>query len=228
MKEHFINIDPVMYDFLKIFDIPIQNGFESGDIAYHIENYRGKEITAKELYNDMITCNFGIFGVTHTLTQFVEEMNIEVVEQEGHHFVVFQLAPFLGLPNDDWKEELKELKCFLEWIKEEAISHPEHKVKLSFMRLGDNVDFNLTSDFQVLQEELNKKMDEKVANSSILTQWVTNQKQGYREVEKQCYDLWISMDSLSLMSLEEQMNILKNRPLKKKDYSFKNKRKNRF
>ncbi len=47
MKKHFINIDPVMYDFISIFDIPFNNGFENGDIAYHIENYNGKEITAK-------------------------------------------------------------------------------------------------------------------------------------------------------------------------------------
>ena len=172
MKEHYINIEPLMYDFISIFDIPFNNGFENGDIAYHIENYNGKEITAKELYDNMITCSFGIFGCTHTVPEIVEDMKIEIVEQEKNYFVVFQLAPFLGLPNNDWREELKELKLFLEWVE--------------------------------------------------------NQKKGYREVEKQCDDLWISMDSLSLMSMEEQMKILKNRPLKKKEYSFKTKRKNRF
>lgn len=207
MKEHYINIYPLMSDFLKIFDIPFENGFNTGDIAYHIEDYSGGEITAKELY---------------------EDMNIRIAEQDGHHFVVFKLAPFLGLANLDWKEELKELKSFLEWVKEEAINHPEHKVKLGFMRVGDKVDFNLISDNEELEKELNIKMDEKVANSPALTQWVANQKKGYREVEKQCYDLWISMDSFSLMSLEEQTKLLKARPVKKQNHFVKEKRKNRF
>lgn len=227
MEDHFIHIEPLMSDFLKIFDIPLENGFENGDIAYYVETYSGKEITAKELYHDMISCNFGVFGAVHTIPEMVEEMEIEIVEQNGNHFVVFQLAPFLGLPNNDWKEELKELKSFLEWIKEEAINNPQYKVKLSFMRVGDDVKFNLVSDSKELEEELNKKMDEQVEKSSILTQWIANQKKGYREVEKQCYDLWISMDSLSLMNLEEQTKQLKARPVKKQNHFFK-KRKNRF
>lgn len=228
MKEHYINIEPLMYDFISIFDIPFNNSFDNGDIAYYIENYNGKEITAKELYDNMISYNFGVFGATHTVPEIVEDMDIAVVEQNGNHFVVFQLAPFLGLPNNDWREELKELKSFLEWVKEEATNNPQYKVKLSFMRVGDNVDFNLTSDSKVLEEELNKKMDDKVSNSTILTKWVENQKKGYKEVEKQCDDLWISMDSLSLMSMEEQKSILKNRSMKKETFSFTKKRKNRF
>lgn len=227
-EEHFIHIEPLMSDFLKIFNIPFETGFNNGDIAYHVENYSGNTVTAKELYDNMISCNFGVFGSTHTIPELVKEMNIEMVEENNNHFVLFQLAPFLGLPNNDWKEELKELKSFLEWIKEEAINNPQYKIKLSFMRVGDKVDFNLVSDSKTLEEELNKKMDEKVVASPILTQWVANQKRGYREVEKQCYDLWISMDSLSLMSLEEQMKILEDRPVKKENHFFKQKRKNRF
>lgn len=228
MKEHYINIYPLMSDFLKIFDIPFKNGFDTGIVAYHIENYSGQEITPKELYDEMVTCSFGVFGVTHKLPEYVKEMNIQVVEQKDNHFVVFQLAPFLGLPNKDWKKELKELKSFLEWIKEEAILNPLHNVKLSFMRVGDKVDFNIISDSEILEEELNKKMNEKVAASPILTQWLETQKKGYKEVEKQCYDLWISMHSFALMSLEEQMKIIKSRPEKKEKHIFKHKRKNRF
>lgn len=231
MKNHFINTEIFMCDFLKFLDKPFENGFDNGDIAFSVENYTGKEITAKELYNSMIDSHFGCFGVTYTISEFVEQMNIEIVEQNGNHFVLFQLAPFLGLSNNNWREELKELKNFLGWIKEEAINNPEYKVKLSFIRVAENVDFSIISESKLFQEELNKKMNEKIENSLILTQWVANQKKSFKEVEKQCYDLWISIDSLSLMSMEEQIKVLNARPKSIKPREIKinqKKRKNKF
>lgn len=228
MKNHHINIYPIMSDFIKIFDIPFENGFDNGDIAYQVKNYSGKEITPRELYDNMVSCHFGVFGATHTLPECIEKMNIEIVEQDKEHFVVFNLPAFLGLPCNDWKKEMQELKDFLIWFKEEAISNSQYNIKLSFMRVGEKVDFNIVSESDKLEEDLNKKMEEKVSSSKTLTQWVINQKKGYKEIEKQCYDLWISMDAMSLMSFKEQNDYVESKPQKKEKHIVKNHRKNKY
>lgn len=96
------------------------------------------------------------------------------------------------------------------------------------MRVGEKVDFNIISESDELEKELNKKMDEKVSSSETLTQWIINQKNGYKEIEKQCYDLWISMDAMSLMSFKEQNDYVDSKPKKKERHIFKHHSKNKF
>lgn len=218
MKNYYINLYPAMNDFLKLLDIPFENNLKNGSVAYQIKNYNNEKITGKDLRELMISSYFGVFGGTGFLPHMVEKMNINVVKHNNNHFVTFKLAPLLGLPNNDWKEELRELKSFLKWIKEESIKNPNNVIKLSLTRESNNVKFNLISDSDILEKELNQKMDVKVASSQVLTQWVKNQKEGFKEIQKECNDLFISMNSLSLMSLDEQTKVLEaqnNKTIKK-------------
>lgn len=212
MSDLYINVEPYSLEgFLKIFDLVLED--TEGDIAYHVENYNGENIKPDDLIDYMITFGYGIFGVSCKLPDLVEKMNMEVIEDNAHHFVIFNLAPFLGLPgNEPLKElkELQELKGLLTWVKEEALKNPTNKIKLVLDRWHGKTNFKIVSSSDELEKKLQEELSEKINQSTILQQWVENQKAGFKKTEKKYKDLFISMDSLSLMNMQEQQFIFNN------------------
>lgn len=209
MNELYINVEPYSIDgFLKIFDLVLED--TEGDIAYHVENYNGKAIKPDDLIDYMVTFGYGIFGVSCKVPELVEKMNMEVIEDNGHHFVIFNLAPFLGLPGNEPLKELQELKELLTWVKDEALKNPTHKVKLVLDRWHGTTNFKIVSNSKDLEKKLQEELSEKINQSETLTQWVENQKSGFKKIERRCKDLFIGMDSLSLMNMKEQQFIFDN------------------
>ena len=190
---------------MKIFDLVLED--TEGDIAYHVENYNGEIIKPDDLIDYMMTLGYGIFGVSCKLPELVEKMNMEVIEDNSNHFVIFNLAPFLGLPGNEPLKELAELKELLTWVKDEALKNPVQKVKLVLDRWHGKTEFKIVSNSDKLEKTLQEEFSKKIKQSSILQKWVENQKAGFKKTEKKYKDLFITMDSLSLMNMKEQQFI---------------------
>jgi hypothetical protein len=208
MSDLYIDINPSMYEsFLKIFNEVDKDGY----ISFGLDDYKRQKISAKTLYEAMIIDGRGIFGVSHQVPELVEKMDLQIVKQNDTAFVVFKLAPFLGLPGHNSRKELKELETLLTWISDQTINNPQDTIKINLSRNKKEVDFNISSTSQDLQERLQKEFSEKIESSPVLSSWSNNQKQGFKLVEKRLSILWYGMDTLTLLGLDDRKKVIEER-----------------
>lgn len=192
--------------FLSLFD----DVNDEGDIIYRIEGYKGEKINIQDLVNWMEVEQANIFGVSAGLSHLIEKTNIVIIKDGNSNHLVFRLAPFLGLPDISFKEELIELKNLLIFIKEEAIKNSQEKIKLCLDKT-EKITFTIICTSEKLEKELNTRFNQDIEKSKILTQWVENQKKGFANIVKNNNNISFLMDSLVLMSLDEQANLLNNK-----------------
>ncbi|MBC7472858.1 MAG: hypothetical protein H7263_01095 [Candidatus Sericytochromatia bacterium] len=204
----FINIRPTMYEgLLNVFDLL----HDKDHIGYHVKDYKGEKITPQMLVEEMDYPLFGLLSVCVNVPKLVEKMNFHMVEQKGNNFLVFKLAAFLGLPGENLGE-LQELKELLTWIKDEAIKNPTENVKLCLDRCGQEITFGIISTSVELKEQLQKQFEDKIIASLALKQWVDNLKTGFKEIGKKYLYLSSTLDSLNIMGMKEQMDLVGERP----------------
>ena len=106
-----IKVSKELTDFLNMFNFPFEYGLENGDAIINVDHFNKKKLDIKDIYSTMVSSGLGIFGVTYTLPEFVEKINFEQLPKEDDNcFAILNVIQFLGLPGEDWKNEIEELK----------------------------------------------------------------------------------------------------------------------
>lgn len=226
MKKSFL-IPPPPFDyesFLNVFDLIN----EEGDIGFEILNYQKDEkLNIDDLSEMMENHGYGMFVMSCSIKDFVKKMKVEIISEDNNYFMLLKAAPLLGLPGDNFKDELKELKIFFEFIKEKALENPEQRLVLQLHRGFGKCGLDIVVKNKILQEELSKEMNEKINSSSVLSQWLKNQKRGIRNTHKQCSNLWATFDACKLIDEEHRYEYLK-KSSENKEKNINNKIKNKF
>lgn len=184
--------------FMKLFDLPLDNG----DVYFEVSG--DKPVTLKELCSIFEGLGYGMFSFAHAMPKLHEKIAFENFEERGERFIALKLAPFLGLPGNDHKVELNELKEFLQWVKDKAFENPNQNLRLILDSVDKEARFELSGPNQVLIAELNQQMNSKIKQSDILTQWVANQKEGIINTKGDLLDLFANFPASLLMSNEEK------------------------
>lgn len=212
MSNYDIDVRPNMFEsFLDVFDLMEDNG----DIVYALDNYHSEKIVPNDVYEIMVTSGFGIWGVAGNNPALLENIEIEVIEHNKAHYLLFNMAAFLGLPADNPQSELLELKELLVWLKDESLKHPQYKVKLALSRDDTNTEIKISSSSSVLQQQLQNQLDNTINASPVLQAWAKNQKESFLLTEKHCSSLFASMDCSSLLNMSEKIKMAeKEQPVK--------------
>lgn len=192
--------------FMKVFDLPLDNG----DIYFEVSG--NKPATMKELCSLFEGLGYGMFSFAHAMPSLHEKIAFENFEERGEKFIALKLAPFLGLPGNDHKAELNELKEFLLWIKDKAFENPNQNLRLILDGVDKQARFELSGPNQVLIASLNNEMNSKINKSPILTQWVANQKEGIINTKGELLDLFANFPASLLMNSKEKEEYFKLQP----------------
>lgn len=204
----YVQVLPHSFEgFLTIFDLVSENG----DIYYHIPSHYedGEPATLREVCRTFETSGWGLFSFAHAMTKLHEKIDFDIIEEDGNKFTAIQLAPFLGLPGDDSKSELEELKTFLTWLKDKGLETPTNQLRIILDSFGERETvFKLTGKNKELTDAIQEEMFEKINKSPILTQWLENQKEGIVNTKGELHDLLASFPTVELMSQEEQEKYL--------------------
>lgn len=205
MKELFIHMQPeAMSGFMSVFN----EINEEGDVFCYLENYKDEVIKPSLLIDIMNESHYSVFGVAAHLPHQAKKMRMAIEEEDGHKFLAFNMAPFLGLPGHHPMVELKELKGLLEWIKEEVMTNYQSQIYLAIPRSHDEVEMKIISDNKDLEEKLQTQFNEKINNSPILIEWKKNQENGFRLDNPQCTYLTLRMNMLELLTMTEQLQLM--------------------
>jgi hypothetical protein len=214
MSELFINMHPEAFQgFLSVF----KEIHEGGDVFCYLENYQGETIKPKDLIEIMEQSHYSVFGVAAHLPEQIKKMKMDVIEEDGHHFLALNIAPFLGLPGNNPIAELRELKGLLEWLKEEVITNYQSKIYLAITRYPSQTELKVISDSDELEARLQSQFNEKVTNSPVLTQWKNIQQEGFKLDNPQCKYLTARMSMLELLNMTEQMELMQKNVDKNQD-----------
>lgn len=202
-----INLNYEHYEgFMKLFELPLENG----DIYFEVSG--NEPATMKELCSIFEGLGYGMFSFAHAMPKLHEKIAFENFEERGERFIALKLAPFLGLPGNDHKSELNELKEFLSWIKDKAFENPNQNLRLILDGVDKKARFELSGPNQVLIASLNLEMKNKIKQSPILTQWVANQKEGIINTKGELLDLFANFPATLLMNSEEKEEYFKLQP----------------
>lgn len=192
--------------FMKLFELPLDNG----DVYFDVLG--NEPATMKELCSLFEVLGYGLFSFAHAMPKLHEKIAFENFYERGERFIALKLAPFLGLPGDEHKAELNELKDFLQWIKDKAFEHPNQNLRLILDAVEKKATFKLSGSNEELIKSLNGEMNDKISTSPILTQWVNNQKEGIIHTKGPLLDLLANLPASLLMNSEEKEQYFKLQP----------------
>lgn len=192
--------------FMKLFDLALDNG----DVYFEVSG--NKPATMKELCSIFEGLGYGLFSFAHAMPKLHEKIDFENFDERGEKFIVLKLAPFLGLPGNDHKAELQELKEFLSWVKDKAFENPNQNLRLILDGVDKKARFELSGPNQTLIGALNLEMKNKIKQSPILIQWVANQKEGIINTKGDLLDLYANFPASLLMNREEKEQYNKLQP----------------
>ena len=144
-----------------------------------------------------------LFSMAHTQKHLEQQANIQVIPYGHKLMVACQLAPLLGLPNQNWKEELAELRQFLVTLKNQSLDHLEQTGGFGLDSVGNKASFFVSSTNNMLGEEWTKQARHTISQSPVLTQWLENQKQSILATKGKLFDLCASMRVSDLFTRAE-------------------------
>lgn len=203
-----------MDNFLDLFD----HVNSEGESYFHLVEYDEENPPTTEMLYDLAsryfeTLGYGIFSFAQNIEHLKSKVNYDIIEENDKAYVIYNLAPFLGLPGENAQKELNELKEFLLFIKNELVQvAPTYTNQICLDRfeqidheenMTQQVEFRVITEAQH-QEVINEKINSKIQQSAILTKWLSNQKKGITNTHMHCDNLLAHFSIYSLMNQEEK------------------------
>lgn len=181
---------------------------EDGDSFALLERYDADvPLKMTDLCHMLTSMGYSIFTLSHNLSDFNERINLEVRtnDEVEKPYVMFNMNAVMGLPGDKPQEEIREVKEFLTWLKDESLAHPRERITFCFHRgFGDTQVEISAENNDELEKQLNQKMNDKIKESAVLTQWVENQKKALEVTHPHLETLWAPLHGSSLFTYKEE------------------------